>query len=80
MTQVRKIPQRAERTHFEIFGRRNSQDTLHHLGYITAPNEEYARSHAMMTYDEYRWIEFVMVKREHVIPISGDASYKVGVV
>jgi hypothetical protein len=66
--------------HYEVFGRRNSTDTLHHLGYIVAPNVEYARSHAMMTYDEHRWIEFVMVLREHLVPIDGDANYQVGVV
>lgn len=68
------------RTYYEIFGRRNGRHALQHLGYILAPNEEYARSHAMKVYDEYRWIEFVMVRREHFIPVDGDPTYQIGVV
>ncbi len=79
MSRTQKVPQRAQRFHFEVFGRRNSKDSLHHLGYISGPNEEYARSHAMMTYDEHRWVEFIMVRREHLIPIRDDGAYRVGI-
>jgi 1,2-phenylacetyl-CoA epoxidase PaaB subunit len=48
---------------FEVFARRKPEDPLHHIGYVNAPDAELAGVYARSIYDEWAWIEMVVVPR-----------------
>ena len=48
---------------FEVFARRKPEDPLHHIGYVNAPDAELAGVYARSIYDEWNWIEMVVVPR-----------------
>lgn len=55
---------------FDVFTRKNRGDTLTHVGYLTAPDEELARVYAWTTYDEESWFEMCIVPRRSIIPVN----------
>lgn len=42
---------------------------LSHLGCVHAPNDDLARAQGRMTYSEHPWVEMVVVRREHLLPV-----------
>jgi 1,2-phenylacetyl-CoA epoxidase PaaB subunit len=48
---------------FEVFARRKPEDPLHHIGYVNAPDADLAGVYARSIYDEWAWIEMVVVPR-----------------
>ncbi len=54
---------------YEVFARFKYDEPLHHVGTVTAPNEELAKSYAFNTYNEWAWIEMIIVPRRAVIPV-----------
>ncbi len=54
---------------YEVFARFKYDEPLHHVGTVTAPNEELAKSYAFNTYNEWAWIEMMIVPRRAVIPV-----------
>ena len=54
---------------YEGFARFKSVEPLHHVGTVTAPNEDLAKSYAFNTYNEWAWIEMIIVPRRAVIPV-----------
>jgi 1,2-phenylacetyl-CoA epoxidase PaaB subunit len=48
---------------FEVFARRKPEEPLHHIGYVNAPDAELAGVYARSIYDEWDWIEMVVVPR-----------------
>jgi len=48
---------------FEVFARRKPENPLHHIGYVNAPDAELAGVYARSIYDEWDWIEMVVVPR-----------------
>jgi 1,2-phenylacetyl-CoA epoxidase PaaB subunit len=54
---------------FEVFARRKPEDPLHHIGYVNAPDAELAGVYARSIYDEWAWIEMVVVPRASITPV-----------
>jgi 1,2-phenylacetyl-CoA epoxidase PaaB subunit len=54
---------------FEVFARRKPEDPLHHIGYVNAPDAELAGVYARSIYDEWAWIELVVVPRSAITPV-----------
>ncbi len=54
---------------YEVFARFKYDEPLHHVGTVRAPNQELAKSYAFNTYNEWAWIEMIIVPRRQVIPV-----------
>jgi 1,2-phenylacetyl-CoA epoxidase PaaB subunit len=54
---------------FEVFARRKPEEPLHHIGYVNAPDAELAGVYARSIYDEWAWIELVVVPRAAITPV-----------
>lgn len=59
---------------YEIFARKNSGDTLQHVGSVKAPNAEVAIARAWYVYDEHAWSEMCLVPLAAVIPVTEHAK------
>ena len=54
---------------YEVFARKSRVDALHLVGSVVAPDDDLAMAYARATYDEERWCEMAIVRREHVIEL-----------
>jgi 1,2-phenylacetyl-CoA epoxidase PaaB subunit len=54
---------------FEVFARRKPEEPLHHIGYVNAPDAELAGVYARSIYDEWDWIEMVVVPRAAITTV-----------
>ncbi|MCM3168669.1 hypothetical protein [Peribacillus frigoritolerans] len=54
---------------YDVFSRINRGDDLMHIGTVEANNDDLARVYARYIYDEEKWIEMFIVKRENMICI-----------
>jgi len=59
-------------TVYDVFARKARGDTLAHIGYIDALDDETARIYAWKTYDEENWFEMCVVPRSAIIPVNRD--------
>ncbi|GIV98559.1 MAG: hypothetical protein KatS3mg057_3216 [Herpetosiphonaceae bacterium] len=48
---------------YEVFARNKADQPLHHVGYVSAPSPELAGVYARSIYDEFMWIEMIVVPR-----------------
>lgn len=55
---------------YEVFARKDRGDSLRHIGYLDAINDELARVYAWKTFDEERWFEMCVVPRSAIIPVN----------
>ena len=55
---------------YEVFARKDRGDSLRHVGYLDAMNDELARVYAWKTFDEERWFEMCVVPRSAIIPVN----------
>lgn len=58
-----------DNTIYEVFARRKYEDPLAHVGNVTAPDDELAAVYARSIYDEWTWVEMVVVPRAALIPV-----------
>jgi 1,2-phenylacetyl-CoA epoxidase PaaB subunit len=54
---------------YEVFARKTRVDALHLVGSVVAPDDDLAMAYARATYDEERWCEMAIVRKENVIPL-----------
>ena len=54
---------------YEVFARKARVDPLHLVGSVVAPDADLAMAYARATYDEERWIEMTIVRKDHVISL-----------
>jgi 1,2-phenylacetyl-CoA epoxidase PaaB subunit len=54
---------------YEVFARFKYDEPLHHIGTVTAPDEDLAKAYAFNTYNEWAWIEMIIVPRQEVIHV-----------
>ena len=54
---------------YEVFARKSRVDALHLVGSVVAPDDDLAMAYARATYDEERWCEMAIVRKEHVIQL-----------
>ncbi len=58
---------------FEVFARFRYDEPLHHVGNVTAPDTELAKVYAFNTFNEWAWIEMIVVPREAVVHVINPA-------
>lgn len=54
---------------YEVFARKTRGEPLHKVGSVVAPDDDLAAAYARATYDEERWIEMTIVRKDHVIAL-----------
>ncbi|TMD75164.1 MAG: hypothetical protein E6I29_11380 [Chloroflexi bacterium] len=52
---------------YEVFARKTRVEPLHQVGSVVAPDADLAMAYARATYDEERWCEMAIVRKEDVI-------------
>jgi 1,2-phenylacetyl-CoA epoxidase PaaB subunit len=52
---------------YEVFARKARADPLHLVGSVVAPDTDLAMAYARATYDEERWCEMAIVRKDDVI-------------
>lgn len=55
---------------FEVFARKDSEDTLQHIGRVKAANSKIAQARAWFIYDEHSWIEMCLVDAADIIVVN----------
>jgi len=55
---------------YDVFARKSRGDPLHHIGYLSALDDELARVYAWKTYDEESWFEMCVVRRANIVPVN----------
>lgn len=66
------IPRREalnEKHVWHVFARRKYEDPLHEIGNVVADDVELAKVYARSIYDEFSWIEMVIIPRETIVTI-----------
>ena len=58
-----------EAIEYEVFARKTRLEPLHQVGSVVAPDDDLAAAYARATYDEERWIEMAIVRKDHVIEL-----------
>ena len=56
-----------EAVEYEVFARKARVDPLHLVGSVVAPDSDLAMAYARATYDEERWCEMAIVRKDNVI-------------
>jgi 1,2-phenylacetyl-CoA epoxidase PaaB subunit len=56
---------------YEVFARSRRGEPLRHVGCVQAPSDALARLYARWVYDEERWNELAVVRREHLLRVEG---------
>lgn len=54
---------------WHVFARRKYEEPLHEIGNVMADDEELAKVYARSIYDEFSWIEMVLVPRDSMITV-----------
>jgi len=55
---------------YEVFARAKHDEPLRHVGSVNAADDELAKAYAWTLYDEEKWIEMCVVRREAIVPIT----------
>ncbi len=54
---------------YAVFARKLRVEPLRQVGSVVAPDDELAKAYARATYDEERWVEMMIVRRDAVISL-----------
>ncbi|QBD79732.1 hypothetical protein EPA93_28640 [Ktedonosporobacter rubrisoli] len=54
-----------------VYARRKYEEPLHEIGNVMADDVELARVYARSIYDEFSWIEMVIIPRDCVVTVIG---------
>jgi hypothetical protein len=54
-----------------VYARRKYEEPLYEIGNVMADDVELARVYARSIYDEFAWVEMVLVPRESVVTVIG---------
>jgi 1,2-phenylacetyl-CoA epoxidase PaaB subunit len=54
---------------YEVFARKLRLEPLRQIGFVVAPDDDLAAAYARATYDEERWIEMAIVRRDSVLTL-----------
>jgi 1,2-phenylacetyl-CoA epoxidase PaaB subunit len=54
---------------YEVYARFKYEEPLHQVGTVIAPNKDLAKSYAFNTYNEWAWIEMIIVPRKEIIMV-----------
>jgi hypothetical protein len=68
-----QTPQRREvlneRYVWQVYARRKYDEPLHEIGNIMADDVELAKVYARSIYDEFSWVEMVLIPRETIVTV-----------
>jgi 1,2-phenylacetyl-CoA epoxidase PaaB subunit len=56
--------------HYEVIARSRRGEPLRHVGTLRAPSDALARAYARWLYDEERWVDLAVVRREHLLVVD----------
>ena len=56
--------------YYEVFARKDSNDSLTHVGSVEAPNDDLAQMRAWYIYDQHAWKEMCVVPLESIITVT----------
>ena len=54
-----------------VYARRKYEEPLHEIGNVMADDVELAKVYARSIYDEFSWVEMVLVPRESIVTVIG---------
>ena len=54
---------------WQVYARRKYDEPLHEVGNVMADDVELAKVYARSIYDEFSWIEMVLVPRETIVTV-----------
>lgn len=54
---------------YEVFARKTRVEPLHQVGSVVAPDDDLAAAYARATYDEERWVEMAIVRKDDIIEL-----------
>lgn len=54
---------------YEVYAKIKPDDTLHHIGNVSAPNVELARVYAFATFQEFTWAEMIVAPRRAIVSV-----------
>ena len=54
---------------WQVYARRKYEEPLHEIGNVMADDVELAKVYARSIYDEFTWIEMVLVPRESIVTV-----------
>ena len=70
---VTRTPQRRELLNesavWQVYARRKYDEPLHEVGNVMADDVELAKVYARSIYDEFGWVEMVIVPRETIVTV-----------
>jgi 1,2-phenylacetyl-CoA epoxidase PaaB subunit len=70
---VTRTPQRRassnESAVWQVYARRKYEEPLHEVGNVMADDVELAKVYARSIYDEFSWVEMVIVPRETIVTV-----------
>jgi len=70
---VTRTPQRRELLNesavWQVYARRKYDEPLHEVGNVMADDVELAKVYARSIYDEFSWVEMVIVPRETIVTV-----------
>ena len=67
LTQYKRVS--GDAVEYEVFARKTRGEPLHQVGSVVAPADDLAVAYARATYDEERWIEMAIVRKEDMIAL-----------
>lgn len=74
IVEVEKKPRREalnESCVWLVYARRKYDEPLHEIGNVMADDVELAKVYARSIYDEFSWIEMVLVPRDSIVTVIG---------
>ena len=54
---------------WQVYARRKYEEPLHEIGNVMADDPELAKVYARSIYDEFTWVEMVIVPRETILTV-----------
>ena len=56
---------------WQVYARRKYDEPLHEIGNVMADDVELAKVYARSIYDEFSWIEMVLIPRASIVTVIG---------
>ncbi len=54
---------------WHVYARRKYEEPLHEIGNVMADDEELAKVYARSIYDEFSWVEMVIIPRDSIVTV-----------
>jgi hypothetical protein len=54
---------------WQVYARRKYDEPLHEIGNVMADDVALAQVYARSIYDEFSWVEMVLIPRETIVPV-----------